>query len=64
MKPASLIIPLGIAAYLLVLLAVLTGVLKHKYHLKWVQWNWHIWLGFATLLAATAHAGIIFYLHH
>lgn len=57
----SFIIPVGIAAYVIILFAVLTGLriihFTPKRHFKI-----HKWLGIIALIIGTIHAGIVIYI--
>ncbi|HNX82297.1 MAG TPA: hypothetical protein PKL77_09145 [Candidatus Omnitrophota bacterium] len=59
MPISKLIVPLGIAGYSCVFLAVLTGLLIFQFHLRWIKLKWHIWLGFAAFILATLHAALV-----
>jgi hypothetical protein len=52
----SLVLPLGIITYLLLILAILTG--KRIIKLKPV---WHRIIAYSALILATLHAGIVIY---
>ncbi len=53
----DLVMPFGIVTYVLILLAVLTGIRRIKLHPKW-----HKRIAFTALVFATLHAGIVIYL--
>lgn len=59
----SLVIPLGISAYISLLVTIATGFLIFKFHVKWIKVKWHIWVGILTLLLGTLHAGLVIYLN-
>jgi hypothetical protein len=62
MSLGSLIVPLGISTYILLLVTIATGLLVFKFHVKWVKIKWHVWVGVLTLLLGTLHAGLVIYL--
>ncbi len=59
MSVASFIVPLGIAGYSCLFLAVLSGLLMFKFRVRWIKLAWHIRIGFLALILATLHAGIV-----
>ena len=61
MKVYELLAPLGIAAYTALAVAFLSGLLKFKFHLKWVSLKWHIWAGVLAMVLASLHLAIFIY---
>jgi len=55
--------PIGIASYVFLALAVLTGLLKTKFHIKWITIKLHIYCGILALIFATLHVLIIIYVN-
>ena len=49
----------GILAFLSLLLAVTTGFMIFKFHIKWVNMKWHIWSAIAALIFAIMHVVLI-----
>jgi hypothetical protein len=58
MKIYELLGPLGIAAYTAVAVAFLTGLLKFKFHVKWVNMKWHLGAAGLAMVLASLHAAI------
>ncbi len=49
----------GILAFISFILAITTGVMKFKFHIKWVNMKWHIWFAILGLIFATTHVVLI-----
>lgn len=58
MNPFAWIVPLGIVAYVLVALAVATGLLQRRVR-KWRLFPLHRALGVSALVVATVHAFLV-----
>ncbi len=58
MNPFAWIVPLGIVAYILVALAVVTGLLQRRVR-KWRFFPLHRALGVSALVVATTHACLV-----
>jgi len=63
MKIYEIIKPLGILAYVALMFAFFTGVAKFKFHVRWINIKWHIWLGVIAVVLASIHAIIVIYVN-
>jgi hypothetical protein len=63
MKINDLLAPMGISAYVALALAFLTGILKFRFHVKWLNFKWHIWLGVLAVILGTVHLLIAIYVN-
>lgn len=61
MKITELLGPLGAASYVALAIAFLTGILKFKFHVKWVNIKWHIWAGVLAMVLASLHLAVFIY---
>jgi hypothetical protein len=61
MKVYELLGPLGIAGYTALIVAFLTGILKFKFHVKWINMKWHVWAGILAMIFASLHLAIFIY---
>ncbi|MFH0839496.1 MAG: hypothetical protein V1883_00570 [Candidatus Omnitrophota bacterium] len=50
---------LGILAFLSLVLAVTTGLMIFRFHVKGVKMEWHVWSAVATLVFAVLHVTLI-----
>jgi len=57
------IIPLGIITYVFALLAVITGFMIFKLHIRWVKAKWHMSFAIAALVAGLFHIGIVIFIN-
>lgn len=63
MKISQLLGPLGAAAYISLVIAFLTGFLKFKFHVKWINMKWHMWAGILAITFASLHLAVFIYLN-
>lgn len=63
MEIYTLIKPSGILTYILLLLTIATGVLKIKFHVRWISLKWHTRLAIVTFIIATIHVGMVIYVY-
>ena len=63
MEMYRLIMPLGIAAYVCLFLAAVSGLLIFRYHIRWVGVKTHMYLGLSSLVLGALHAGLVIYLN-
>ena len=61
MNLKELIVPLGISTYTALLLTILSGAAIFKFHIKWVNMKWHMWLAVLTLILASIHVGLVLF---
>lgn len=61
MKITELLTPLGIAAYTAVTITFLTGLLKFKFHARWIDFKWHFRAGILAIILASLHLAVVIY---
>ena len=49
----------GILTFISLILAVTTGLMFFKFHVKWVKMKWHMWSAIAALVFAIMHVVLI-----
>jgi hypothetical protein len=63
MKIYELLAPLGVAAYVALAAAFLTGFLKFKFHVKWIKMKWHLWAAVLAIILASLHFLVVVYVN-
>lgn len=61
MKAYEWLGPLGMVAYASLVVAFLTGILKFKFHVRWISMRWHLWAGILAIVSASLHLAIFIY---
>jgi len=61
MKVYEFLGPLGLAGYTALGAAFLSGFLKFKFHVKWLDMKWHFWAGILAIVFASLHLAVFIY---
>ncbi|HQP10716.1 MAG TPA: hypothetical protein PKV41_04965, partial [Candidatus Omnitrophota bacterium] len=59
----ELLAPLGMAAYAALTVAFLTGLLKFKFRVKWINMKWHLWAAAVAMILASLHFAVVIYVN-